>query len=247
MLTRRLRREESGFTLIELMVATVIGMVIILAAYGLADASVRSFTKTDNRIDVTQRGRLAIDAIGRPLRSQTCPVGASSTATNTIGSFVTATDTKAVFWADLGRNATSVRPADPSLDGFSYSNGTISELSYAGNVSTGAETTTSVVTNVSPFNSDNSSKTPTSTLFTYWKFNPAYDPTETDTSASDYPYYLPMSTPVADADLSDIVKVTVAFKAYPRKSNVNDKTSAVFSDQVNLRTADYAKAEAPAC
>jgi prepilin-type N-terminal cleavage/methylation domain-containing protein len=240
-LTRRLRREESGFTLIELMVSTVIGMVIILAAYGLADASVRSFTKVDNRVDVTQRGRQGLDTISRALRSQACPVGATSTATNTIGAFVTATDTKAAFWVDLGRKSSGTRPADPSIDGFSYANGTISELSYAGNSLTGTETAVPLVTYAIPSNGSSS------VLFKYYKFNPNYDPTVTDTTSPKYGYYTQMSTPVADVDLSDIVRVTVAFKTYPRKGSSSDKTSAIFSDEANLRTADYAKGEAPAC
>jgi prepilin-type N-terminal cleavage/methylation domain-containing protein len=237
----RLRRDQSGFTLIELMVATVIGMVIILAAYGLADASVRSFGKADNRADVTQRGRLGLDIMSRSLRSQTCPVGATSTPTNTIGSFVTATDTKAAYWADLGRTGSSTRPADPSIDGFSYSSGTISELSYSGNLLTGTETAVPIIQSVAPNNGSSS------VLFQYWKFNPQYDPTVTDTTSPKYPFYVQMSTPVADADLSDIVRVTYAYRTYPRKSNASNSTTAAFSDQVNLRTADYAGREAPSC
>jgi prepilin-type N-terminal cleavage/methylation domain-containing protein len=240
-LRERLRREESGFTLIELMVATVIGMVIILAAYGLADASVRSFGKADNRSDVTQRGRLGLDIMGRSLRSQTCPPGVTSTPTNTIGSFVMATDTKAVYWADLGRKASGTRLADPSLDGFSYTNGTISELSYTGNALTGTESAVPIIQSVVPNNGS------ASVLFQYWKFNPQYDPTVTDTTSPKYPFYVQMPTPVADVDLSDIVRVTLAYKTYPRKSTASDATTAVFSDEANLRTADYAHGGAPAC
>jgi prepilin-type N-terminal cleavage/methylation domain-containing protein len=240
-LRERLRRDESGFTLIELMVATLIGMVIILAAYGLADSSVRAFGKADNRTDVTQRGRLGLDIMSRSLRSQTCPTNATSTATNTIGSFVSATDTKAVFWADLGRKATTIRPIDPSIDGFSYANGTISELSYAGNDITATETAQPIITSVVP---NNGSAT---VLFQYWKFNPTYDPTVTDTSSANYQFYSLMTTPVADADLSDIVRVTVNFKTYPRKGTASNKTSAIFSDEMNLRTADLGRQEAPAC
>jgi prepilin-type N-terminal cleavage/methylation domain-containing protein len=229
----RLRQDESGFTLIELLVATVIGMVIMLAAFGLADSSVRAFGKADNRSDVTQRGRLGLDVIARTLRSQICPVGATSTSTNTIGSFVTATDTKAVFWADLGRASSGTRPADPSLDGFSYANGTISELSYAGNVTTGTETAVPVVTSVVPSNGSST------VLFQYWRFNPSY----TGSNA----FYQQMTQPIADADLSDIVRVTTSFKAYPRKGTASDKVSQIFSDQATLRTADFGRQETPSC
>jgi prepilin-type N-terminal cleavage/methylation domain-containing protein len=239
------RRDESGFTLIELLVATVIGMVIILAAYGLADSSVRAFGKADNRADVTQRGRLGLDAMSRTLRSQTCPTGASSTSTNIIGSFVSATDLKAVFWADLGRKATTVRPIDPSLDGFSYANGTISELSYAANASTGTETAVPVITSVVPNNGPTA--TPETVLFKYYSFNPNYDPTVTDTTSSAYGLYKQLATPVVTSSLDDIVKVQVSFKTYPRKGTAADRTTAIFSDETNLRTADISRRSAPAC
>jgi hypothetical protein len=151
-----------------------------------------------------------------------------------------ATDTKAVYWADLGRKASSTRPADPSLDGFSYANGTISELSYSGNVVTAAETAVPIIPGVVPNNGS------ASVLFQYWRFNPSYDP-NADPSTPAGQYYSLMTQPIADADLSDIVRVTYAYKTYPRKSNASDATTAKFSDQVNLRTADYANAEAPAC
>ena len=157
-----------------LLVATVIGMVIMLAAFGLADSSVRAFGKADNRADVDAARALRPRRHRRTLRSQTCPVGATARDTNTIGAFVTATDTKAVFWADLGRASSGTRPADPSLDGFSYANGTISELSYAGNVTTGTETAVRDRPERGPEPGERARREASDYLFKYWRFNPGY-------------------------------------------------------------------------
>ena len=53
--------------------------------------------------------------------------------------------------------------------------------------------------------------------------------------------YRQLQTPVATAELPNIVRVSVAFKAYPRRGGPNDQTSAAFSDQTTLRTADMAR------
>ena len=54
------------------MVAAIVGIVIVGVAFGLLDAVVRTTATSDTRIDVAQRGRLAIDTITQRLRSQVC-------------------------------------------------------------------------------------------------------------------------------------------------------------------------------
>ena len=69
-------RDESGWTLIELLMAMIIGVVVLLAAFMLVDASAPLAQKTQDRVDAAQRGRLAMDIIGAELRSQVCMPGA---------------------------------------------------------------------------------------------------------------------------------------------------------------------------
>jgi Tfp pilus assembly protein PilW len=233
--------QQTGFTLIELLVATSIGMVIVLAAFGLADSAVRSYKKADDRTDVTQRGRLGLEIVARALRSQTCPVGSTSSATSFVGAFVAAEDTRAVFWADLGRTRTGVGWPDPSIDGFTYANGTISEIGYAGNNTASTPTLTPIVTDAVPSNGS------ASVLFQYFMFNPSYDPAVTNTASQAYGLYRQMTTPVATADLSKIVKVRVAFKTYPRGGSPSNGTTAVFSDEAMLRAADIPRRQPVVC
>jgi len=54
--SRRLA-DESGFTLVELLTAVVIGMVVVLAAFMLLDRSVASSSQIVMREETLQRGR----------------------------------------------------------------------------------------------------------------------------------------------------------------------------------------------
>ena len=69
-------RDESGWTLIELLMAMTIGVVVLLATFMLIDASAPLAQKTQDRVDAAQRGRLAMEIIGAELRSQVCMPGA---------------------------------------------------------------------------------------------------------------------------------------------------------------------------
>ena len=53
-------RHESGVTLVELMVAMMIGTMTILAVYGVLDTSIKQSTKIAGRVNATQRGRIAM-------------------------------------------------------------------------------------------------------------------------------------------------------------------------------------------
>lgn len=69
---RDLSRDERGFTLIELLMAMIIGIIVLGAALTLMEVGARSSTRTTDRADVTQRGRTAMTAVTRGLRSQVC-------------------------------------------------------------------------------------------------------------------------------------------------------------------------------
>jgi prepilin-type N-terminal cleavage/methylation domain-containing protein len=71
-------RSQAGFTLVEMLVAIVIGSIVTLAAFTMLDRSVVLTGKTTDRVDSTQRGRVALDVITRHLRSQVCPAAASA-------------------------------------------------------------------------------------------------------------------------------------------------------------------------
>lgn len=96
---RRCRRAplagEDGFSLPELLVAMAIGLIVIFGAFMLLDSSTRLSKATAQRVDATQRGRLALDLVMRELRSQVC----LSAATPPI---ISASGTQVTFYVNLG-------------------------------------------------------------------------------------------------------------------------------------------------
>ena len=68
----RLLRDERGFTLVELLAASVVGVIVVGAAFGLLDATVRGRATTEDRVDAVARGRIGMEAITRDLRAALC-------------------------------------------------------------------------------------------------------------------------------------------------------------------------------
>lgn len=71
-LLARLRDEEDGMTLVELLTAMLIGMVILFATFFLLDSTVKSQKRTEQRMQSVTRGRAAIEDLTRQLRAQVC-------------------------------------------------------------------------------------------------------------------------------------------------------------------------------
>jgi hypothetical protein len=67
-------RDQSGMTVMEVLVASTVGMIVVLAIFAMLDSSVRMNTGVMSRTDAMQRGRLAMDVLTQELRSQVCLV-----------------------------------------------------------------------------------------------------------------------------------------------------------------------------
>ena len=63
-----LRREEGGFTLIELMIAASLGLVVIGAAMTVFIGVIRSEPRTTSKVVAIQEARVTVDRITRELR-----------------------------------------------------------------------------------------------------------------------------------------------------------------------------------
>ena len=93
--------DEDGFTLVELLAALVVGMIVLFAVFGLLDTAVRLQAKTIDRIDTTDRGRLAIDRISQGLQSRIC--------LGNHPSLVEGDDDHVEFYASLAPESSTVR------------------------------------------------------------------------------------------------------------------------------------------
>jgi type II secretory pathway pseudopilin PulG len=65
-------RAQEGFTIMEMLVACIIGLIVLGATFTLLDSSVRMNTGVMSKTDAMQRGRLAMDTVTQQLRSQVC-------------------------------------------------------------------------------------------------------------------------------------------------------------------------------
>jgi type II secretory pathway pseudopilin PulG len=206
----RLRREESGFTLVELVVAMVIGIIVILAAFALLDSSVVLTGKVTDRVDRTQRARVAMEDITRKLRSQVCPSAG-------LGSIIDAQDYLVKFYS-----VTGTKPFVPDIRQIAWDTNTnsIIESRWAGtgtapNTSWAATPTTrTLLSDVLP----PVSPTP---MFAYYSSGAVN----------------PFTAPLTAANAAATSKITVSVRVFGTGQGVGGKSTTV-TGEAFTRTAD---------
>jgi Flp pilus assembly pilin Flp len=212
----RLRREESGFTLVELLVACTVGTLVLIAAFMTVDSSVVLTGRVTDRVDRTQRARVAMESITRKLRSQVCPAAGQP-------ALISADDYSVKFYSFLG-----TRPFVPDIRQFSWDTNTnsIIEQKWAGSGTApgttwaATPTTTTLLTDVKP-------------------------PFVTGTGGPRGPvfkYYLgssqtPLTTPLSAVNLTNTSRIGISFTTYAQSTNFNGPGETMQSD-VFIRTAD---------
>ena len=226
-------------TLIELMVSVLIGIVVTLATLNLVDASGRASAEVEDRVDATQRGRVAMEQITQRLRSQVC----------------LDTNTPAVVSAT--RSATGVEQLDfftefgdeqftPEARRLTYDSGTITERVWTTLAADPAKTflsaptyTRTMLANMAPSRKAPDELVP---VFRYFTFlgNPG-TPVQEVTP--------PPNGSVGDVDRPRVVRIVVSFDSRPTRrgsqplnqgasdSFVN-RFNSTFENDVYVRTAD---------
>src|SRR5206468_12302650 len=61
-------RDQSGFSLIELMVAMSIFLLILVGVFQVFDPSSRAYSTSERKLDVQQNARVAMDVMSRQIR-----------------------------------------------------------------------------------------------------------------------------------------------------------------------------------
>jgi Tfp pilus assembly protein PilW len=205
-----------------------LGMVVLLASFGVIDRSWSASKKISDREDALQRGRIALELMTRELHSMTC---AGQTAPVSL-----ANDSEVDFYAYMG-DPTAGGSTNPSLHKLVYStsnNGTITDSVYAvtdlttipPTVSTTASSSRRLLANIGQI----ATGTP---IFSYYTF----DSTATQGSGT----FLQLSTNsgagLTSTDLPKVVKVAINFKSLPTGSVANPPTTN-FQDDVFWRAVD---------
>ena len=212
----RLRREESGFTLVELLVSCSIGTIVLLATFMMLDSSVVLTGKVTDRVDRTQRSRVAMEDITRKLRSQVCPAAGQP-------SIVSADDYSVRFYSFMG-----TRPYVPDIREISWDTNTnsIIEKKWAG---TGTAPSTTWAA------------TPTTrTLITDVK--PTFVSGSTGPRGPVFRYYLPgaatpLTTPLSATDGAATTKISLAFMTYAQSKNLTGPATTI-QNEIFVRTSD---------
>jgi prepilin-type N-terminal cleavage/methylation domain-containing protein len=66
---RRLAREESGFTLPEMMVTIMVMIVVLFALYSIFDMSIRVFSFGNDKVEAVENARLGLEKLEREMRA----------------------------------------------------------------------------------------------------------------------------------------------------------------------------------
>jgi prepilin-type N-terminal cleavage/methylation domain-containing protein len=216
-LLARLRREQRGFTLVEMLVACSIGTIVLLAAFTMLDTSVVMTGRVADRVDRTQRGRLAMELITRKLRSQVCPTPGQ-------GALIDAQDYSVKFYSFMGTGAFVPDILEIAWD---TNTNSILQRKWAG-------------TGTSP-NTTYAATPTTSTLLSDVRpnFSP---PDQTSTRGPVFTYYIAnsgsaLTTPLSAADLTASSKIGIQFMTYAQGRNASG-TSTTLQSEVFSRTAD---------
>lgn len=207
---RRLAREESGVTLVELLTATMIGLIVLGTLGTLVSVTARSSTRTTERVVANQRARPVMDHIIDELHSSCVrpdapPILAGSSSTSI---------------AFLHKTGSAVAPV-PDKRTITLASGTMTERLYPSNGGTApAWTFVSTPTYTRRLLTDVGSATTGASntvvpLFRYYTVvNGAISTT-------------PLPVPLSAADAARTVKVTVTFTGSIEGGNLQDKEGPV--------------------
>jgi type II secretory pathway pseudopilin PulG len=226
---RRIAREEHGFTLVELLVSGVIGVLVLLVAGTLSTAFLHAQTRVSDRSEAIARGRTAMEQIVQEIRSQVC-LGPGYPAVTYAG------DNQITFYADLA-NTTFV----PEQRDLTFASGALTEKAYAGTTTGLSQPPYRFATTPSRTRVvlDGMQLQGTTPFFRYYSFD-GNDPVR--------PANL-LRTPLSDADRARIVQISISYAALPsRGGGLSGQIAEPFNANVYIRTADPSDPEhSPLC
>jgi len=211
-------RDESGFSLIELLVSILIGMIVVMALLQFFDVGWSTATTVDDRQESTIHARSDVTRVANLLQAQVC--------NGTIGTGATAADVAPIHEAtrDGVVFAAATGAIGGAVDGYKAVHDPVTNQLSIEKITLGAP---AAGTGYSAWPSGQTLPTPTTyaapapaPVFTYW----AWDKTTAD--------WAPLN-PEADgfvsaANRQRVVRVNIEFNAYPtRTKNSADKSRTI--------------------
>lgn len=196
--------DQRGFTLVELLIAMVVGTVVMTAALTMLVSANRAQKDVEDRVEAVQRGRALVEEMARPLRAMSCPLTTTFAVTAASSDSIT-------FFADAD--------ADQDFDPIQYrmsavmTNGRLSGARLErwdgvavpappATITAPATTTRTLATNLSPALSDTGAELP---LLNYGYYTTRNSETMADVPAGTVPANF----------INRLVRFDVRFSAQP--------------------------------
>jgi prepilin-type N-terminal cleavage/methylation domain-containing protein len=229
-MTSRLRHEEHGFSLIELLVAMALGGIVLTALMTVFVNGLQATTRVTDRTEAAQRARLAVDRVVTLLNSQTCLY--SSVDGSSSPPIVSGDAQQVTFLANTGTVST-----DPSKyrlryvastktlweDRWAPTKDTKGNVGYATNPTASRVLGTNLVATLAG-----------GTVFQYFQF-------KTDgTVDPDAPIALAAGSSLTTANMLQVVRVSVTMAAQPERTKTLDLRSATETGSATVGSADGA-------
>jgi len=218
---------ESGFTLIEMLVAIFAGMIVMGATFSIMDISLSQSARIADRVSADQRGRIAMEKILLELHSSCVSIGANPIQPESNG-------TNIKFLSQTGSEPSFATMTKHEI---SLKEGTLKDASYQSTGGTEATkwtfpgaptTTTTLLTGVSQ------SAEGVTPVFEYFKYETAGEK-RGQLSTTRLP--IPLGIPEAKTT----AKVTISFTTAPESSNKKGDRLVELSDSVVLRLTPSAE------
>jgi Tfp pilus assembly protein PilW len=211
-------RSDAGVTLVELLVAMVIGTGTLLAVFAVLDTSVKQSNAVAGRVNATQRGRLAIDTMTRQLRSQVC-------FSPTVPALVSGTDNSVKFHADLSDGTRLIEQRELLYDPVKR---TINERTWAGSLTAGVVTFPTLTKNRQLISEITTRPAPDAAIFRYYAYNTAVPPRP----------IVQLPTPLSATDLARTARIDVGFVTLPPNARPAPAASVTLQNEIYVRVAD---------
>lgn len=112
-LGRRLRRDDTGFSLAELTVSMLVSTLVAAAAAVMFDVALKSNTATEARLDAINESRVAVESMSRSLRTAVLPrqLEAGGTTATAEAAFLQADGVGVSFYANINNPGNTIGPS----------------------------------------------------------------------------------------------------------------------------------------
>jgi type II secretory pathway pseudopilin PulG len=209
---------EDGFTLPEVVVASVVGFIVLAATLGLLESTLRLSGGVVAKTDAMQRGRLAMDRMTQQLRSQVClDVNTPAIAAGDQSSIT--------FYADFGAGD---KPIEKRVLTMNPTSGNVTEAVYRESTPLGAPYVfPSTATRINML-LENAAAQPGVRFLRYY----AYPTTGTSRKPD-----VELPATLTAADVRRVARIDLAFVSRPTGAS-DSKNGVHMNDQVVVRHAD---------